>query len=57
MSHFESFSQQEAIEVKKKLVKCNALSIPELPMELINLKRMQVELSNPKIMRQYISEE
>lgn len=40
-----------------KLAKSNAICIPDVAMELVNLKRIQVELSKPEVMRRYLSED
>lgn len=35
----------------------NAISIPPIEFELINLKRVQTELIKPEVLRRYASEE
>lgn len=43
--------------VKEKIELSNAYSLPEVEMELINMKRVQTELTKPEVIRRYLPEE
>lgn len=44
-------------KVKEEIELSNAYCIPPVSMELINEKRMQVELAKPEVLRKFVSEE
>jgi hypothetical protein len=46
-----------ARKCREKLAASNAISIPSIAMELVNLKRTQIEISKPRVIRKYLSEE
>lgn len=47
---------EEARRCREQLAASNAISIPAVAMELVNLKRVQVEMSKPAVARKFLSE-
>lgn len=42
---------------REQLAVSKAISIPSIAMELVNLKRTQIEISKPRVIRKYLSED
>ena len=48
---------QKCKEFMLKIENSNAIPVPNVANMLVNLKRMQAELSKPEVMRKYLTEE